>query len=426
MVEERVEERIEGAAAEVQWGSCLAVPIDEVARDLGIAVSTGVDELDRVLGGGLVPGSVTLLGGGPGVGKSTLLLMVAAARARAGGRVLYVSAEESAHQIRSRAERLGAVVGGLWLSSEYTVGAICAAIEQVEPQLVVVDSIQTVSDEQLSGVAGSVGQVRESAARLVREAKRRDVAMVLVGHVTKDGALAGPRVLEHVVDTVLCFEGERHHALRLLRATKHRFGPTGELGVFEMSDGGLRTVSDPSSLFLTDRRRGVPGSVVAATMEGNRPILAEIQALTTRSLLTQPRRSTSGVDPQRLAMLLAVLDKRAGVRLHQSDVYVSTVGGARLYEPGTDLATALALVSSGLGESVADDLVACGEVALGGEVRQVSQTVRRLSEAARLGFARALVPPSVPDHPDITVVRVHRLSQAIAVAGLTGAMAVQT
>ncbi|MGE0877833.1 MAG: DNA repair protein RadA [Acidimicrobiia bacterium] len=395
------------------------VPIDAVADEHGQPVATGIPELDRVLGGGLVAGSVSLLGGEPGVGKSTLLLMVAAARALSGQRVLYVSAEESKHQIRARAERLGAVVPNLWLSADCVVPAIVSAIDEVKPDLVIVDSIQTVADPSLSGAPGSVGQVRECAYRLVREAKQRNVAMVLVGHVTKDGALAGPRVLEHIVDTVLSFEGERHHALRLLRAVKHRFGPTGELGVFEMGDAGLRAVNDPSALFLADRRRGVAGSVVTATLEGQRPILAEVQGLVVASPMNQPRRSTSGLDNQRLAMLIAVLDKRTGVRLAQHDVYVSTVGGARLIEPGTDLAVALALVSSASGAPVGDDIVVCGEVGLGGELRQVGQTPRRLAEAARLGFRRAIVPPSVPDCAGIEVIRTARLAQAIAVAGLT-------
>ena len=305
---------------------------------------TGIAELDRVLGGGLVAGSVTLLGGEPGIGKSTLLLQLLAWWP---GTTLYVSAEESAQQVRLRAERLGAVRPDLWLASETTLAGVIDAIDRTSPSLVVVDSIQTIADAQLSSAAGSVVQVRGCAQALVVDAKRRGVPIVLVGHVTKDGRLAGPRLLEHVVDTVLSFEGERHHALRLLRAVKHRFGSTDELGLFEMTSTGLIGVPDPSKLFLADRRAGVAGSVVVPAMEGQRPLLVEVQALTVPIPPGTPaRRNAQGLDGGRLALLLAVLERRAGLRVGAEDVYASTVGGVRLVEPGVDLGVAMAVASA--------------------------------------------------------------------------------
>ena len=395
----------------------VALPITSVDGARAEPVPTAIAELDRVLGGGLVPGSVTLLGGEPGAGKSTLLLSAAAACARHGRRALYVSAEEGEHQVRGRAQRLGALEPDLWLLAETVLPNVVAAVDTVRPDLVVIDSIQTVVDPDLGSTPGSVVQVRECAHRLVQEARRRQMAVLLVGHVTKDGTLAGPRVLEHVVDTVLSFEGDRHHALRLLRAVKHRFGPTHELGVFEMTGGGLASVADPSGMLLADRRCGVPGSVVVPAIEGQRPLLVEIQALVTSSPLG--RRSAQGVDPGRLSMLLAVLSERAGIPFGTSDVYVSAVGGVRLDEPGTDLATCLALASAQGGLAVAPTMVACGEVGLGGELRQVGQTPRRLAEAARLGFTHAIVPASAPNGVSgIEIRRVGSLAEAIALAGL--------
>jgi len=397
----------------------VALPITTVDGARAEPAPTHVAELDRVLGGGLVPGSVTLVGGEPGAGKSTLLLSAAAAVARHGRRSLYVSAEEGEHQVRARAQRLGALEPDLWLLAETVLPNVIAALDTVRPDLVVVDSVQTVVDPDLASAPGSVVQVRDCAHRLVQEARRRQVAIVLVGHVTKDGTLAGPRVLEHVVDTVLSFEGDRHHALRLLRAVKHRFGPTQELGVFEMTGRGLASVVDPSGMLLADRRCGVPGSVVVPAIEGQRPLLVEMQALVTSSPLGTPRRSAQGVDPGRLSMLLAVLGERANIPFGTSDVYVSAVGGVRLDEPGTDLATCLALASARAGVAVAPTLVACGEVGLGGELRQVGQTPRRLAEAARLGFTHAIVPASAPNGvPGIEVRRVASLAEAIALAGV--------
>lgn len=357
-------------------------------------VPTGVGELDRVLGGGLVPSSVTLLAGEPGIGKSTLTLQMLAAQAGRGARCLLVSAEESPEQVRARAVRLDAVLPGLWVAGCSDLGEVAASVSAVEPHVVVVDSIQTVSDPDVGSAPGSVAQVRACAHRLACDARAGGPAVVLVGHVTKDGAIAGPRVLEHLVDTVLSFEGDRHHALRLLRAVKHRFGATGELGVMEMTGRGLSAVADAGALFLADRRPGLPGSVVFAAMEGRRPLLVEIQALVAPAA-GPVRRAAAGYESGRLAQLLAVLDRRTGLALGGHDVYVSVVGGVRLAEPAADLAVALAVASAATDRVVAGDLVVLGEVGLGGEVRQVPHVQRRLAEAARLGFGRALCPPGV-------------------------------
>jgi DNA repair protein RadA/Sms len=395
------------------------VPITAIDGPAATPVPTGVAEFDRVLGGGLVPGSVTLLGGEPGAGKSTLLLDIAAHQAAVGRRALYVSAEEGAHQVRARAERLGALHPDLWLLAETVLPDIVEAFDTVRPDVVVVDSIQTVIDPELGAAPGSVVQVRECAHQLVQRARSHGTAVLLVGHVTKDGTLAGPRVLEHVVDTVLAFEGDRHHALRLLRAVKHRFGSTSELGVFEMTGSGLAGVADPSGLFLADRRCGVAGSAVVPALDGHRPLLVEVQALVAATTFPAPRRSAQGIELARLAMLLAVLQERAGRDFSKADVYVSAVGGVRLLEPGSDLGLCLALASSLVGRPVPAQLVACGEVGLGGEVRHVGQTPRRLAEAARLGFRRALVPPSVGDAAGgLELVPVGHIGDALRAAGL--------
>jgi len=413
------EERVGPHSPVAPAPSTPARPIGDVAHDDARPVPTGVRELDRVLGGGLVPGSVTLLGGEPGIGKSTLLLQAAASAAGRGRDVLYVSAEESAAQVRGRAERLGALADRLWLASDTALPELLAHLDAVRPRVLVVDSIQTVHDPDLASAPGAVGQVRECAARLVTEARARGIAVVLVGHVTKDGGLAGPRVLEHLVDTVLSFEGDRHHALRLLRAVKHRFGGTGELGVFEMGDGGLAGVDDPSALFLADRCRGEAGSVVVPVLEGGRPLLVEVQALLARTTLPTPRRQAQGVDQGRLGMLLAVLAQRGGVAVHDLDVWVTVAGGVRAAEPAVDLGVALAVVSALTGVPVPADLVVCGEVGLAGELRQVGRLDRRLAEVARLGFGRVLVPPTAPDPPaGCLAVRAAGLPEAIEAAGL--------
>ena len=395
-----------------------AQPIAQVLADGVAPVPTGIPELDRVLGGGLVAGSVTLLGGEPGIGKSTLLLQLLAGWPT---RTLYVSAEESAQQVRLRAERLDAVRPELWLLPETSLPRILAAIEEVQPTLVVVDSIQTIADPALPSAPGSVVQVRGCAQRLVAEAKQRGLPILLVGHVTKEGGLAGPRALEHVVDTVLAFEGDRHHSLRLLRAAKHRFGPTNELGVFEMVGAGLAGVPDASSLFLTDRRTGVAGSAVVPTLEGQRPLLVEVQALTNPVAATgaPPRRSAQGIDNGRLALLLAVLERRARTATSTVEVFVSAVGGVRLTEPGADLAVCLALVSALTDRPLPPGLVVFGEVGLAGEVRQVAHAERRLAEAARMGFTHAVVPVNSPAIDcGLQLVRVGSVAEALAGARL--------
>jgi DNA repair protein RadA/Sms len=392
--------------------------IGDVDVSHGSPRSTGIPELDRVLGGGLVPGSVTLLGGEPGVGKSTLLLQALAAWP---GRTLYVSAEESAQQVRLRAERLGAVRPELWLLAETVLPHVLAALDELQPELVIIDSIQTLIDPELGSAPGSVVQVRGCAHKLVMEAKRRNVPVILVGHVTKEGGLAGPRVLEHVVDTVLQFEGERHHALRLLRASKHRFGPTTELGLFEMIEAGLQGVPDPSALFLADRQTGIAGSVVVPTLEGQRPLMVELQVLVNEVKgEAPPRRSAQGLDPGRLAMLLAVLDQRTKSPVGKRDVYASVVGGVRITEPGADLGLCLAILSALANTPLPPHVVAFGEVGLGGEIRQVPHASRRLAEAARLGFTRAIVPAKSPDvEVSIGIERVSNLRDAMRALGLS-------
>ena len=408
--------------------AAVAMPLVEVETLVGGPRSTHIDELDRVLGGGLVPGSVSLLAGEPGIGKSTLLLQVANAlllqlAAAWPGCTLYVSAEESAQQVRLRAERLDAVGAHVWLLAETSLAHIIAAIDTVKPQLVIIDSIQSVSDHELGSAAGSVVQVRGCAHRLVTEAKSRGIPMVLVGHVTKDGGLAGPRVLEHVVDTVLSFEGDRHHALRLLRAVKHRFGSTNELGVFEMVECGLVGVPDASRLVLTDRRTGIAGSAVTPTLEGHRPLMIEVQALTNRvSPGAPPRRSAQGLDPGRLALLLAVLERRARLQMSRHEVFASVVGGVRLTEPGSDLPMCLAIVSALADHPLSPTLISFGEVGLAGELRQVAHASRRLAEAARLGFTRAIVPANSANGVEgITLIRAATLNEALMAAGLQAA-----
>jgi DNA repair protein RadA/Sms len=399
--------------------SAPATRIGEIDASFAQPHCTGIDELDRVLGGGLVAGSVTLLGGEPGIGKSTLLLQLLAKWPR---RTLYISAEESAQQVRLRAERLSAVQPELWLLPETSLPHILAAIETVQPDLVVVDSIQAIADPALPSAPGSVVQVRGCAHRLVAEAKRRGLPVVMVGHVTKEGGLAGPRVLEHVVDTVLSFEGDRHHALRLLRAAKHRFGPTNELGVFEMTADGLIGVPDASTLFLTDRRAGVAGSAITPTLEGQRPLLVEVQALTNKSTSgVPPRRSAQGLDAGRLALLLAVLERRCDLPLGTQEVFASAVGGVRLIEPGADLAVCLALVSALADQPLPADLVVFGEVGLAGELRQVAHASRRLAEAARMGFTRAIVPANSANGVEgIALTRVATVNEALLAVGLAG------
>lgn len=371
-------------------------PITELVASDGRPVPSGIAEFDRVVGGGLVPGSVTLLGGEPGVGKSTLVLELLAERARAGATVLYVTGEESTDQVRLRAERLGALEPRLLLAAETSLPAVIGHLHSVRPELCVVDSVQTLHDPTFSSAPGSVTQVRECAHQLVQVAKATGSTVVLVGHVTKDGQLSGPRVLEHVVDTVLSLEGDRHHAVRILRAQKHRFGSTEELGLFSHGGDGLHAVPDPSAMFLVDRASSGYGSVVVPSLEGQRPLLVEVQALVAPSSLPQPRRSVQGLDGGRVALLLAVLEKVLGFELGKFDVYAMTAGGVRLTEPGADLAVCAAVASSFFGRPIPMDVAVCGEVGLGGELRRVGRLDRRLGEAARLGFRRAVVAGTDP------------------------------
>ncbi len=369
-----------------------AVPIGEVSVEDSSSRTSGVAELDRVLGGGLVRGAAVLLAGEPGVGKSTLLLEVAAATARSGLRTLYVTGEESASQVRLRADRTGGVHPELYLAAETDLGAVLTHVHEVRPQLLVIDSVQTVSAGDVDGVPGGVTQVKEVAAALVRVAKTNNIATVMVGHVTKDGSIAGPRVLEHLVDVVLHFEGERSSRLRMVRAVKNRFGPVDEVGCFDLSGEGIVAVTDPTGLFVARHHEPVAGTCVSVVLEGRRPILAEVQALVTPAAGERPRRTTSGIDASRLAMLAAVLQQRCRIPLHSKDVFASTVGGVRITETASDLATAVALASASKSRTVPTDLVAIGAIGLAGELRRVRDLPQRIAEAARLGFGAAIVP----------------------------------
>ena len=393
-----------------------AQPIRSVDIEQARSRPTGVGELDRVLGGGLVPGAVVLLAGEPGVGKSTLLLEVAARAAGAGHPTLYVTGEESAAQVRLRAGRTGALAEHLWVAAETDLGAVLSHVDAVGPTLLVVDSVQTIGSAEVDGSAGGVTQIRAVTAALIAVAKERGIATVLVGHVTKDGSIAGPRLFEHLVDVVLHFEGDRHSSLRMVRAVKNRFGAADEVGCFALGDDGIAGLADPSGLFLTERREPVSGTCVTVVMEGRRPLLAEVQALVARAGRDgSPRRAVSGLDPGRTAMMLAVAERRAGVaQLGASDVYAATVGGVRLVEPASDLAVLLAVVSASRDEPLPVDLVALGEVGLSGELRPVHGVDRRLTEAARLGFATALVPAgSGPGPGGITVREVADVGAAL-------------
>jgi len=373
-------------------GKTRAVPIGDIAADAHARIETGIAELDRVLGGGLVPGGVVLLGGDPGVGKSTLLLQALAALSQKGIVTLYVSGEESAGQTAARARRLGAAADALHVLAESDLDEVLAAISETKPRALVLDSVQTVRSGSLESAAGTVSQLREVASRVVDVCKREGVAAFLVGHVTKDGSLAGPKVLEHLVDTVLAFEGERGQAFRSLRAQKNRFGSATEVGVFEMTSGGMAEVANPSALFLAERNTKASGSVICATCEGSRPMLVEVQALVSPFAHGSPRRTAVGVDGARLAMILAVLERKCGLGLSGCDVFVSVAGGARIDEPAADLAVALALASSLHERAAPPNLVAFGEIGLSGEVRSVPRAKERVAEAEGMGFSRAVVP----------------------------------
>ncbi len=402
-----------------------ADPLPLVSLDGEVApparMVTGVEEFDRVLGGGIVHGSAILIGGDPGIGKSTLMLQVAAGLARAGRRGIYVSGEESIAQIQLRARRLELEGAPLELASATVVEDVLAALERGDPPaLLVIDSIQTMASAGIEAAPGTVSQIRTAADLLIRFAKRHGTALFLIGHVTKDGQIAGPRVLEHMVDTVLYFEGERGHRYRLLRAIKNRFGPANELGVFEMREAGLRPVANPSELFVGDRRKRVPGSCVFAGMEGSRPVLVEIQALVAPSILATPRRAVVGWDGNRLAMVLAVLETRCGLVTAGRDIYLNVAGGLRVQEPAADLAVAAALISSLENRPLPPDSVVFGEIGLAGEVRAVGWAEARLREARKLGFRRAIVPPLETCPEGMERQEVHRLNELVAFLAVRG------
>lgn len=389
------------------------VPVRQTGR-----LTSGIDELDNVLSGGLVPGSVTLLGGDPGIGKSTLVLQLLAGLLAAGRPALMVCAEEAPTQVRSRADRLG-TPRSLRVTDEPDVRAIEVMVSRLRPAVVAVDSIQTVFDSHVTAAPGSAAQVRASAQHLSSVARSTGAAVVLVGHVTKEGALAGPRTLEHLVDTVLSFEGDRRHSLRLLRALKHRFGTTGELGVFEMAGAGLTPVEDASALMLGERRPEAAGVVVLPALEGHRPLLVELQALVNRSSAVAPRRSAQGLDGGRLSMLLAAIERHLGLHMSTLEVFTSAMGGVRVVEPAADLAICLAVVSAVSGVPVPSDLVAYGEVGLSGEIRGVPQAIKRHGEAARLGFKRAIAPVSAQPDDRLNLARVATLAEAVAALSLS-------
>jgi DNA repair protein RadA/Sms len=391
-VEEHTSLKAHRRRGEHSMSTARPVAITKVSADEGERLQTGIEELDRVLGGGALPGMVVLVGGDPGIGKSTLLLQVAGHIGGGGHPVLYVSGEESAKQTRLRADRLNALSEHLLILADTAVERIVEHVEQLRPKLVVVDSVQALSSEQLQSGAGSISQVRDVTARLVEMAKTLGIATFLVGHVTKDGALAGPKVLEHMVDCVLYFEGEASHVFRILRAVKNRFGSVNEIGVFEMAKDGLREVCNPSQLFLSERPEGTSGSVVVCTVEGTRPLLIEVQALASPSPLAMPRRVSTGFDVNRVALLIAILEKRLGLHLHGEDVYLNVAGGIRVTEPAVDLGVATAIASSFRDRPIDPRTVVMGEVGLGGEVRAIPHLESRLREAEKLGFQRAVIP----------------------------------
>ncbi len=382
---------------------------------------TNIEEFDRVIGGGFVPGSAILLGGDPGIGKSTILLQAGAALAAQGNRVVYISGEESIAQLRMRARRLNLADAPVKLGAQTNVSDILATLKNGDtPDLVIIDSIQTIWSPSIESAPGTVSQVRAAAQELIHHTKLAQTALVLVGHVTKDGQIAGPRVLEHMVDTVVYFEGDRGHSFRILRSVKNRFGSTDEIGVFEMRGIGLAQVSNPSALFLEAREQNVPGSVVFAGIEGTRPLLVEIQALAVASSLAAPKRAVVGWDHNRLAMVLAVLEARCGISFAGKDVFLNVAGGLRIYEPGADLAVAAALISSVTNCAIPNDTTIFGEISLSGTVRPVSQTMARLKEASKLGFSRALSPlPVKHDTPPLHVTNIENLGDLLQILGIS-------
>lgn len=403
LVEERVPDGNAAAATQHRYATAPgqgARLYDEVQTADAPRLSSGIGEFDRVLGGGIVPGSLVLLGGEPGIGKSTLLLQTAAHVAREVGPVLYSSGEESEHQVKSRGERLGIRKPELFLLAETNLERVLEEVDRLRPALVIVDSIQTVYSLKMQSAPGSIGQVREAATQLLFAAKSRNIPLFLVGHVTKEGGLAGPKALEHIVDTVLYFEGERHHAHRIVRAAKNRFGAVSEVGVFEMTAVGLRAIDNPSALFLAERPAGSPGSAVVCCIEGSRPILAEVQALVSASTYGYAKRTAVGADPNRLSLLLAVLEKRAALALSGDDVFLNLAGGLTVDEPALDLAVIAAVASSARNRAIHAGTAVFGEVGLAGEVRATTQAARRVREAAQMGFARCVMPAANVDRSD--------------------------
>jgi DNA repair protein RadA/Sms len=394
-------------------------PLSSVKEQETERTSTLIGEFDRVLGGGIVTGSVVLIGGDPGIGKSTLLLQ---AMSKLEGPVLCVSGEESPEQIKLRADRMGLSSGSIMLMPETSLESVLLAASEMVPSALVLDSIQTMRTDELDSAPGSVGQVRECAAKAMFYAKSTGVPAFIIGHVTKDGAIAGPRVLEHIVDTVLYFEGDRGHSYRILRTVKNRFGPTNEIGVFEMSDQGLKEIENPSEMFLSERPEDVAGSVVVASIEGTRPVLVELQALVSQTGFGVPRRTSIGMDHQRVSLLVAVLEKLGGMQLGGMDIFTNVVGGIKLVEPALDMGVVLALTSSLKEKPIGPDLMAFGEVGLNGEIRAVSQAETRLREASKIGFRRAIIPKGnaerLPKIKGIEITGVTNISEALEAAGL--------
>lgn len=395
-----------------------AISYDELEIPEYIRSKTGLDELDRVLGGGLVHGSVVLISGEPGIGKSTLLMQISECLG-ANKRVLYISGEESGGQIKLRAKRLGVSGKNLYILTETNLDSILKESDKLKPDIMIIDSIQTIYDEMIKSAPGSITQVRESALTLINKAKSHGISMLLVGHVNKEGGIAGPKVLEHMVDAVLCFEGEKLQSYRIIRANKNRFGSTNEIGVFEMTDKGLLEIPNPSEMLLSGRPKNTPGNCAVCTIEGTRPIIAEIQALVSPTAFPSPRRTANGIDYNRLCLIVAVLEKRLGLKFYQNDIYMNVIGGLYLNEPASDAAIALALISSLTERAVPDDLIAIGELGLSGECRAVSNLEQRVKEASRLGFTKAIVPFKNVEKrkidTNIELIPIHSIYEAISV-----------
>lgn len=412
--EEKINLKSSGKSASKK--AATTVKLDDVKKQDIVRTKTGFDELDRVLGGGLVKGSLTLLGGEPGIGKSTLILQICD-KIKGEGQVLYVSGEESAQQIKIRADRLGIKNNDIVFLGETDIDVIEDAILKTNPKLVIIDSIQTMYSDEITSGPGSVSQVREITARIMKMCKQEEITTIIIGHVTKDGNIAGPRVLEHMVDTVLYLEGERYFAYRILRGVKNRFGSTNEIGMFEMNDIGMCEIDNPSSVLLSEKNENVAGSIVVASIEGTRPILVELQALTATSVFGMPRRTANGIDYNRLTLLIAVLEKRTGLPLGNQDVYLNIVGGIKINEPALDLGIILAVSSSFKNIPIPNDVIAIGEVGLTGEVRSVNQIEKRIKEAEKLGFKKCIIPESnkklLKDTYKLDIIGVQNISEAM-------------